>query len=108
MTANTDPTATTSPSLNKISFKIPEHGAGTSESTLSVAISTIGSSSLIESPTAFNHVVMVASATLSPILGSSTLNSAIRHKSFKEYNVKITLFSIFFISNAILNKIYDA
>ena len=75
--AKTDPTSITSPSLNKTFFKIPEHGAGTSESTLSVAISTIGSSSSITSPTAFNHVVMVASATLSPILGNSTLNSAI-------------------------------
>ena len=58
---------------------MPEQGDGTSESTLSVAISTIGSSSSIESPTDLSQEVIVASATLSPIFGSSTLNSAIEY-----------------------------
>ena len=44
-----------------------------SESTLSVAISKTESSISIESPTSFNQLVRVASATLSPIFGNFNL-----------------------------------
>ena len=63
------PTATTSPSLYNCFTNIPAVVEGTSESTLSVAISRIGSSCSTLSPSFFNHLVIVASATLSPILG---------------------------------------
>ena len=65
------PTFTTSPSFTSFFNKMPSCGAGTSVSTLSVAISTMGSSAFTASPSFFNHLMMVASATLSPILGSS-------------------------------------
>ena len=48
----------------------PSASEVTSVSTLSVAISNMGSSIDTESPTFFNHLVIVASATLSPILGN--------------------------------------
>ena len=51
------------------SVRIPFAIDGISESTLSVAISTTVSSSSIESPISFTHLIIVASATLSPILG---------------------------------------
>ena len=71
------PTATTSSFSNKTSTKVPSTSDGTSESTLSVAISTIASSNSIVSPTSFNQDVIVASATLSPILGNFNSNLAI-------------------------------
>ena len=64
---------------NKISTSIPSTSLGTSESTLSVAISTIASSNSTVSPTSFNQDVIVASATLSPILGNFNSNLAIVH-----------------------------
>ena len=48
---------------------VPETGEGTSESTLSVAISSTVSSSSTRSPACFTHLRMVASMMLSPILG---------------------------------------
>ena len=70
------PTLTTASTSNNISTKVPSTSLGTSESTLSVAISTIASSSSMLSPIFFNQDVIVASATLSPILGSFTSNIA--------------------------------
>ena len=70
ITANTSPTATTAFSSNRFSSNMPDTSAETSVSTLSVAISTIGSSKEIESPISLSHLVTVASATLSPILGN--------------------------------------
>src|SRR5690606_18457813 len=62
-------------SLNNCSINLPATGVGTSESTLSVAISNTGSSASIVSPTSLTHRITVASATLSPILG---INSSYR------------------------------
>ena len=70
ISAITSPTCTTSFSLNNTFISLPATGEGTSESTLSVAISKIISSALMLSPTFFTHLIRVASATLSPILGS--------------------------------------
>ena len=67
--AMTAPTCTTSFSLNNFLINVPSNGDGISVSTLSVAISKRVSSSLMESPSFFVHLIMVASATLSPILG---------------------------------------
>jgi hypothetical protein len=50
-------------------INLPSNGEGISESTLSVAISRTVSSILIESPSFLVHLIIVASATLSPILG---------------------------------------
>ena len=71
------PTVTTSSFSKNISIKVPATSLGTSESTLSVAISTTASSNSIRSPTSFNQAVMVASATLSPIFGNFNSNLAI-------------------------------
>ncbi len=51
---------------------VPEAGAGTSASTLSVEISTIVSSAWTESPTCLCHSSTVPSATESPIAGITT------------------------------------
>ena len=63
------PTSTVSPSGTRISATTPEHGAGTSVSTLSVDTSNSGSSSVTDSPTALNQRVMVPSVTDSPSCG---------------------------------------
>ena len=63
------PTRTTSPSETNFLTKTPSSGAGTSESTLSVAISINGSSAETRWPSSTDHLMMVASATLSPIFG---------------------------------------
>ena len=68
---------TTSFSLNKISSSTPAVIAGTSLSTLSVAISNTVSSSLIISPGFLCHFKMVASMMLSPNLGIIKSTSAI-------------------------------
>ena len=70
ITKRVSPTCTTSFSLNRCSIITPSTSEVTSVSTLSVAISTIGSSNITLSPTCFNHLVTVASVTLSPILGN--------------------------------------
>ena len=77
ITATTCPTFITSSTLKSFSTKIPSTSLGISLSTLSVAISTTGSSKSTLSPTSFNHDVNVASATLSPILGNFNSNLAI-------------------------------
>ena len=67
------PTLTTSFTSKHFSISFPLTSLGTSESTLSVAISTTKSSTLISSPTSFNQLTIVASSTLSPILGNCRL-----------------------------------
>src|SRR6185312_7402681 len=63
------PTGITSPSLHSFFSNIPSDGAGISESTLSVAISNSVSSAFTLSPSFLSHLIIVASITLSPILG---------------------------------------
>ena len=69
MRAITWPTVTVSPSATRISLTVPLAGAGSSTSTLSVEISTIVSSTLIESPTLTCHSRIVPSVTDSPAAG---------------------------------------
>jgi hypothetical protein len=69
ITAMIVPTCTTWPSSNIRCVIMPSAGEGISESTLSVAISSTDSSAFTLSPTFFSHLRMVASVTLSPILG---------------------------------------
>ena len=65
-------TATTAFTGCKISLITPLYSLATSESTLSVATSTTASSAATVSPSFFNHWVMVASETLSPIAGNTS------------------------------------
>jgi len=60
------------PGWTRISFRVPEAGAGISASTLSVEISKSGSSRCTLSPTFFIHFVTVPSAMDSPIWGMMT------------------------------------
>ena len=62
-------TVTVSPSGTRISTSRPVRAAGTSVSTLSVAMSKRGSSRSTVSPTATRHLVIVPSVMLSPIWG---------------------------------------
>ena len=66
------PTSTVSSSGTRISSSTPATGDGTSESTLSVETSTMGSSAAIVSPTFFSQVVTVPSVTDSPRAGIVT------------------------------------
>ena len=75
--AITSPTWATWSFSKRILTKTPAPSEGNSLSTLSVATSTRGSSIATESPTFFNQLVMVASVTLSPILGRRISISAI-------------------------------
>ena len=68
------PTCATSFTSAMIFTSVPFTGDGTSLSTLSVATSTTLSSASMASPTFFNQVVIVASATDSPILGRINSN----------------------------------
>ena len=70
ISAITSPTLTISFTSKFFLTSLPLNSDGTSESTLSVAISTIDSSISTLSPTSFNQLVIVASAMLSPIFGS--------------------------------------
>ena len=72
ISARMAPTSTVSPSAKWIFTTVPEVGAGTSASTLSVEISTRVSSSAIESPSCLCHSRMVPSETDSPIAGMAT------------------------------------
>ena len=65
------PTLTISLTSHNFFNKVPENSLGTSESTLSVAISTIKSSSLITSPSFLSQPVIVASSTLYHIRGKT-------------------------------------
>jgi hypothetical protein len=53
----------------RISVNVPDAGAGTSESTLSVETSNSGSSAVTASPTCLIHRVIVPSVTVSPSWG---------------------------------------
>ncbi len=72
MVASTVPTSTVSPSGTTIPPSTPAAGAGTSVSTLSVEISSSGSSATTGSPSDFSHFVTVPSDTETPIWGITT------------------------------------
>src|SRR6187551_3177693 len=72
ITASTVPTSTVSPSWTRISATTPSPGLGTSVSTLSVEISSSGSSSATLSPTCLSQRVIVPSETETPIWGITT------------------------------------
>src|SRR5947207_11268254 len=73
--ASTVPTSTVTPTSTAIDTSRPAAGDGTSVSTLSVEISTIGSSDSTQSPTCFFHSTTVPSATDTPIWGIVTSTS---------------------------------
>src|SRR3954453_4727695 len=75
MVANRVPTSTVSPTSTSTVITRPLAGDGTSVSTLSVEISTIGSSFSTQSPTRFFHSTTVPSATDTPIWGIVTSTS---------------------------------
>jgi hypothetical protein len=66
------PTSTVSPSWTRICVSVPEAGLGTSVSTLSVEISSSGSSASTCSPSCFSQRVIVPSETDTPIWGITT------------------------------------
>ena len=72
ITASIVPTSTVSPSWTRIFVTTPAPGLGTSVSTLSVEISSSGSSAAIVSPSDFSHFVIVPSETETPICGMTT------------------------------------
>src|SRR3954453_5500755 len=69
MVARTVPTSTVSPTSMASDATRPLAGDGTSVSTLSVEISTIGSSDSTQSPTGFFHLTTRPSAPHTPIWG---------------------------------------
>src|SRR3954454_14624303 len=70
--ARTVPTSTVAPTSTSSDTTRPVAGDGISVSTLSVEISTIGSSDFTQSPTRFFHSNTVSSATDTPICGIVT------------------------------------
>ena len=70
--ASSVPTATVSPSGTRIFVTTPATGEGTSVSTLSVEISSSGSSAVTVSPGCLSHFVIVPSETETPIWGMTT------------------------------------
>jgi hypothetical protein len=70
--AITVPTATVSPSCTRTRPSTPSAGEGTSVSTLSVEISSSGSSAAMDSPSVLSHLVIVPSETDTPIWGITT------------------------------------
>src|SRR5687767_2492114 len=72
MSASTVPTSTVSPSCTTICWSVPSAGLGTSVSTLSVEISSSGSSRATWSPGCLSHLVIVPSETETPICGITT------------------------------------
>ena len=68
--AKSAPTSTVSPSAAMISPSLPATGDGTSNVTLSVSSSTIGSSAATASPAFFIQRAIVASLTDSPSVGT--------------------------------------
>ena len=66
------PTSTVSPSCTRICVTRPAAGLGTSVSTLSVEISSSGSSASTCSPSCLSHFVIVPSETDTPIWGITT------------------------------------
>src|SRR5205823_15101227 len=71
-TAISAPACTVSPSLARISRRIPDTGAGTSALTLSVSTSSMGSNSTTLSPGLTSHLEIVPSWTDSPSCGMVT------------------------------------
>src|SRR6266545_562456 len=65
-------TSTVAPSCTRISVRTPLPGLGTSVSTLSVEISSRGSSASTCSPCCLSHLVIVPSETDTPICGITT------------------------------------
>src|SRR3954468_20254198 len=80
--ASTVPTSTVVPVSTSTAVTRPVAGDGTSVSTLSVEISTIGSSASTQSPTRFFHSTTVPSATETPIWGivTSTSDTSVREE----------------------------
>ena len=76
MRHSTEPTGTVWSASTRISAIVPATGDGTSASTLSVEISTSGSSTATESPALTRHSRIVPSATESPISGKVTSTSS--------------------------------
>ena len=72
ITASLVPTSTVSPSWTRICWTTPLPGLGTSVSTLSVEISSSGSSAATSSPSCLSHFVIVPSETETPIWGITT------------------------------------
>jgi hypothetical protein len=72
ISASLVPTGTVSPSWTRICATTPLPGLGTSVSTLSVEISSSGSSAWISSPSPLSHFVIVPSETETPICGITT------------------------------------
>ena len=72
ITASFVPTSTVAPSCTRICVSVPEPGLGTSVSTLSVEISSSGSSASTCSPSCLSHLVIVPSETDTPICGITT------------------------------------
>ena len=70
--ANSEPTSTVAPSDTTRLSNMPEVAAGTSNVTLSVSNSTIGSSTSTNSPCFLIHLETVASTTDSPKTGTKT------------------------------------
>src|SRR4051794_15880660 len=73
--ASTVPTSTVVPTSTSTAVTRPVAGDGTSVSTFSVEISTIGSSASTQSPTPFFHSTTVPSATDTPLWGIDTSTS---------------------------------
>src|SRR6266542_3678167 len=71
-TAISAPACTVSPSLARISRRMPDTGAGTSALTLSVSTSSMGSNSTTLSPGLTSHFEIVPSCTDSPSCGMTT------------------------------------
>jgi len=69
MRPSVPPTGTVSPSAAVTSTRVPDAGAGTSMSTLSVVTSTRVSPSLTGSPACLTQLTTVPSVTDSPIAG---------------------------------------
>jgi len=82
MTARVAPTSTVSSSWTRICSSTPANGDGISVSTLSVEISSSGSSTSTVSPTFFSQRVTVPSVTDSPSAGSCTLSDMTARVSF--------------------------
>ena len=83
MTASVAPTSTVSSSWTRICSSTPANGDGISVSTLSVEISSSGSSTSTVSPTFFSQRVTVPSVTDSPSAGSCTLSDMTARVSFE-------------------------
>src|SRR5258705_104815 len=91
ITAMRVPTSTVSPSATSSSRTVPDAGAGTSVSTLSVEISTIVSSAFTASPTCLRQVTTVPSDTLTPICGMTTSTSVPVLTGFSQRSVGVQL-----------------